>query len=338
MPARVLIVDDSAAYRGLLTRLLQDQPGIFVVGEASSAQAARTAIKSLKPDVLTLDVEMPGMDGIAFLEKLMRLHPLPVVMVSSAARHRAEVVLEALALGAVDFVPKPEQADPHALFNFAEQLAGTLRAAAGARLGCAEPDEPVPAPAPLAGRAEVIALGASTGGTEAIARVLRALPGDVPPVLIVQHLPDRFVPAFAKRLERDSGLIVALAEEGQPLQPGHAYMSPGDVHLAVARRQRQLVAALSSEERVQFHRPAVDVLFHAVARVVGKAARAALLTGMGKDGAAGMAAIRAAGGYTVAQDEASCVVYGMPGEAVHCGGACEILPLTQIAGRLAPRR
>nr|WP_308419624.1 chemotaxis protein CheB [Chitinimonas koreensis] len=256
MSIRVLIVDDSAAYRGLLTRLLAQAPGIEVVGEAGDAAEARAAIKRLAPDVLTLDIEMPGMNGLDFLERLMRLHPLPVVMVSALGRQQAEVALQAIALGAVDFVIKPDQADARVLSEFAERLAALLRTAAGVRPPVRPAVLPVAAIAPASCRSgSLIAIGASTGGTEAIRAILAALPAKVPPILIVQHLPERFVAPFAARLDDGSALTVRLAQDGEPLRAGHAYLSPGRRHLAVAQRGDRLVASLVDAPKVNFHRP-----------------------------------------------------------------------------------
>ncbi|UXY13955.1 chemotaxis-specific protein-glutamate methyltransferase CheB [Chitiniphilus purpureus] len=332
---RVLIVDDSAAYRGLLGKLLARHPQFILVGEAASAAEARAAIKALHPDVLTLDVEMPGMSGLVFLEHLMRLHPLPVVMVSAAARQNADVILSAMALGAVDFVLKPDGADAAVLAEFERRLVATLRVAAFAQPRRAAVS-PLPAALACPARPDrLIAVGASTGGTEAIRALLCGLGAHSPPVLVVQHLPDSFVPAFIDRLDRACALRVRAAVEDEVLRPGHVYLSPGDVHLAVARQDGQLVVRLLDCDRVNFHRPAVDVLFQSVACTAAPCAIGVLLTGMGKDGAAGLAAIRTGGGYAIAQSERSCVVFGMPREAILLDAVDAILDLQDIPAALA---
>ncbi|QIK38280.1 chemotaxis response regulator protein-glutamate methylesterase [Caldichromatium japonicum] len=338
---RVLIVDDSALMRGLLTEILSTAPDIKVVGTAQDPYVARERIKALDPDVLTLDVEMPRMDGLTFLRNLMRLRPMPVVMVSSLTEEGAEVTLQALELGAVDFVCKPKGNSAGEMGIYAEDLIEKVRLAATvkprARVGA-------PAPQPLTHRqpsvgagmpsAQLLAIGASTGGTEAIKEVLLRLPPDAPGVVIAQHIPPGFSAAFARRMHQQTGLNVKEAEDGDRIRRGHAYIAPGDRHLRIKREGSYYVCQLDTSEPVNRHRPSVDVLFWSVAEVAGPKAAAALLTGMGADGADGLKRLRELGAYTIAQDEATSVVWGMPGEAVKRGAAIEILPLLAIADAL----
>ncbi|MBN2886391.1 MAG: chemotaxis response regulator protein-glutamate methylesterase [Chromatiaceae bacterium] len=343
-PIRVLVIDDSALVRKILTEILGQAPGIEVVGSAQDPFIARERIKELDPDVLTLDVEMPRMDGLTFLRNLMRLRPMPVVMVSSLTEQGAEVTLQALELGAVDFVQKPSLDLVHGLQDYADELVAKVRMAAGVkrrvptpRPRAQAPDRAVTPPAPIRHYRttdRILAIGASTGGTEAIREVLERLPPDTPGVVIVQHIPPRFSTAFAERMNRQTDLVVKEAADGDRVMPGHAYIAPGDRHLTIARDGARYVCRLNNGAPVNRHRPSVDVLFRSVAQAAGTNACAAILTGMGADGAEGMKELRALGVYTVAQDEASSVVWGMPGEAVKRGAALEVLPLTEIAGAL----
>lgn len=336
-PVRVLIVDDSALVRSLMTELLSADPDIHVVGVAADPFVARDKIKLLSPDVLTLDVEMPRMDGLTFLRNLMRLRPMPVVMVSTLTERGATVTLDALALGAVDFIAKPQFDVARGLADYASVLAGKIKHAADATVVR-------PAAAAIAPQAHeqlgqrssgrLLAIGASAGGTEAIREVLSVMPSDAPPVVIVQHIPAAFSAAFAQRLNRYSRLTVVEAGSDQPLLPGHAYLAPGGRHLRVYRRGSCWHGRLGDEDPVRGHRPSVDVLFLSVAQQVGAQASAALLTGMGDDGARGLLALRKAGAMTVAQDRASSMIWGMPGAAVAMDAACEVLPLSQVAERL----
>ena len=349
-PVKVLVVDDSALVRQLLTELLQSAPGIVVVGSAPDPYVARERIKRLQPDVLTLDVEMPRMDGISFLRNLMRLRPMPVIMVSSLTERGAEVTLQALELGAVDFVTKPKLDVASGLAAYRDELVEKVRAAAAARVGSprerpagrAEVLEVVPrfsADAVLKAdnsrrhfrtTEAVLAIGASTGGTEAIKEVLAALPPEAPGIVVTQHIPHTFSRAFAERMNRVSRMRVKEAEEGDAILPGHVLIAPGDRHLMVRRSGARYLCELSDGAAVNRHRPSVDVLFRSVAQQVGPNAVAMLLTGMGVDGARGMAEIRAQGGRTLAQDEATSVVWGMPGEAVRLGAVEQVLPLARI--------
>lgn len=337
-PVRVLVVDDSALIRKLMTEILDADPGIEVVGTASDPFIARDRIKQLSPDVLTLDVEMPRMDGLTFLSNLMRLRPMPVVMVSTLTVAGAQVTLDALALGAVDFVAKPQLDVARGLTEYAAVLVAKVRQAAQARVTCRPPPSStiVEYTGPVGYRTtdRLIAIGASAGGTEAIREVLARMPADAPATVITQHIPGAFSGPFAERLNKHSRMTVVEAREEQPLLVGHAYVAPGGQHLKVIRSGARWHAQLSAEDPVRGHRPSVDVLFESVARHAGANASAALLTGMGDDGARGLLALRKAGARTCAQDKATSVVWGMPGAAVALGAAEEVLPLDHIAHRL----
>jgi len=334
---RVLVVDDSALVRKLLTEIVGRQPDMVVVGAAPDPIAARELIRRLDPDVLTLDVEMPRMDGLEFLERLMRLRPMPVVMVSTMTQQGAETTLRALELGAVDFVAKPRLEIAKGIEAAAAELVEKIRAAASARVRRLQPAHAVPRAAPLrlrAGTEKLIAIGASTGGTEAIKVVLVPLPPDCPGVVVTQHMPPGFTRSFAHRLNGLCAIRVKEAEDGERILPGHAYIAPGDRHLLVRRSGANYHCALSDEAPVNRHRPSVDVLFRSVAQAAGANAVGIILTGMGRDGAQAMLEMKRAGAFNLAQDEASCVVYGMPREAVAAGAVDEVLPLPAIAPRL----
>lgn len=344
---RVLVVDDSALIRSLLRSIIDAAPDMTCVGVAPDPIVAREMIRNLNPDVLTLDVEMPKMDGLDFLEKLMRLRPMPVVMVSGHTARGSEASLRALELGAVEIVTKPRLDLTAGLEGAAEEIRDKIRAASMARIRprqastlppptstAASATSATAAPARAVAADRLIAIGASTGGTEAIKAVLMAMPAGAPGVVITQHMPERFTKSFAERLDRVSALTVTEAVHGERILSGHAYVAPGHSHLRIARSGGAYVADLSTEPPVNRHRPSVDVLFNSVAAVAGKQAVGALLTGMGKDGALGLLAMRKAGAFTIAQNEASCVVYGMPREAVLIGGAAEELALERIAPRL----
>ena len=340
---RVLVVDDSALIRSLLRSIIDAAPDMTCVGVAPDPIVAREMIRNLNPDVLTLDVEMPKMDGLDFLEKLMRLRPMPVVMVSGHTAKGSEVSLRALELGAVEIVTKPRLDLTAGLEGAAEEIRDKIRAASMARIhprqaSTLPPASPPTQPTTTSTRAvaadRLIAIGASTGGTEAIKAVLMAMPASAPGVVITQHMPERFTKSFAERLDRVSALTVTEAVHGERILSGHAYIAPGHSHLRIARSGGAYVADLSTEPPVNRHRPSVDVLFNSVAAVAGKQAVGALLTGMGKDGALGLLAMRKAGAFTIAQNEATCVVYGMPREAVLVGGAAEELARERIAPRL----
>ncbi|WP_393999905.1 chemotaxis response regulator protein-glutamate methylesterase [Luteimonas sp. WGS1318] len=342
---KVLVVDDSAVVRQLLSEILAQDPEIEVVGTAADPLLAREKIKRLNPDVLTLDVEMPRMDGLAFLENLMRLRPMPVVMVSSLTERGADITLQALALGAVDFVTKPKAGLAQGLGEYAGEITAKVKAAARARVrpsgGAARPVVRLDAVAdsgPVATRFRttdrLIAIGASAGGTEAIRVVLERMPPDAPAIVLTQHIPASFSRAFVERLDKHSPMLVREARDGEMILPGHAYLPPGDHHLRVVRDGARWRCRLDDGPPVNRHRPAVDVLFRSVAQAAGSNAVAAILTGMGDDGARGLLELRHAGAATLAQDEATSVVWGMPGAAVRLGAAQEVLALDEIAARL----
>lgn len=346
-PIRVLVVDDSGMTRWLLREILQRDPEITVVGEAADAREARELIKALDPDVVTLDVEMPGMDGITFLRNLMRLRPTPVVMVSSRTALGADVSLQALALGAVDCVCKPRSVvDEKILEAYAGELSTKVRAASMARLRTLvhRPEQPRPepprqAPRPCSGApsGHVVAIGASTGGTEAIPQVLERLPVDGPGIVVVQHISRPFDASFARRLDESLPHCVVLAEDGDVVRRGCVHVAPADRHLRIRRSAGEFRCELSDEAPVGFHRPSVDLLFESLARHAGAAATGVLLTGMGRDGASGLAMMRHAGAYTITQDEATSVVWGMPGAAVELDAADDVAELSRI-GRLVEER
>ena len=345
---KVLCVDDSALIRSLMTEIINGQPDMTVVATAPDPLVARELIKQHNPDVLTLDVEMPRMDGLDFLEKLMRLRPMPVVMVSSLTERGNEITLRALELGAVDFVTKPKVGIRDGMLDYSEKLADKIRAAARARVRQAAPAQHAAAHAahapvgaaplfnnPLLSTEKLIIVGASTGGTEAIREVLVPLPPDAPAVLIAQHMPPGFTKSFAQRLNGLCRITVKEAEHGERVLPGHAYIAPGHAHLLLARSGANYIAHLSDEPPVNRHRPSVDVLFRSAAQHAGKNAVGVILTGMGRDGAAGLLDMRKAGAYTLAQDEASCIVFGMPREAIARGAACHVASLLRMPSLIA---
>jgi two-component system, chemotaxis family, protein-glutamate methylesterase/glutaminase len=340
---RVLVVDDSALIRRLLTDILSSDPDIEVVDTASDAHVAREKIKYYKPDMITLDVEMPKMDGLTFLSHLMRLHPLPVLMISSLTEKGASVTLEALEIGAVDFVAKPAIDVTHSLTDYAAEIIAKVKAAPMlfARAKGMHKPRVERAPTEKSGTGlgfsateQIVAIGASTGGTEAIREVVDDLPGDFPGTVIVQHIPAMFSRQFAVRLNLSAAMHVREAVHGERILRGHVYVSPGDQHLEVHRDGATYRCVLLSTAPVNRHRPAVDVLFDSVAKSVGGNAVGVILTGMGKDGAQGMLRMKNAGAPTIAQDEASSVVWGMPGAAVEAGGVEIVLPLDKIALRM----
>jgi two-component system chemotaxis response regulator CheB len=348
---RVLVVDDSALVRGLLAEIINRQPDMECVGAASDPLVAREMIRNLNPDVITLDIEMPRMDGIDFLSRLMRLRPMPVVMVSTLTERGAEVTLKALELGAVDFVAKPKIGVADGLRQLGDDITEKVRTAARAHVrklvtpAPAVAGAPVRPPAgpvavPSLGRLsteKIIFLGASTGGTEATREVLTGLPADAPAVMITQHMPPGFTRSYAARLDGLCRIHVKEAVDGERILPGHAYIAPGGLHLSVERSGANYIARVQDGEPVNRHKPSVEVLFKSAARVVGPNALGIMLTGMGADGAKAMRELRDAGSYNLVQDEASCVVFGMPREAIAAGAAHEVLPLTRIAAALLDR-
>lgn len=342
---RVLIIDDSALVRSLLSEIINKQPDMEAIGAAPDPMVAREMIRAMNPDVLTLDVEMPRMDGLDFLERLMRLRPTPVVMVSTLTQRGAETTLRALELGAIDFVSKPKIGIASGLTDLAQDICEKIRVASRARMQ--RHVAAAPALQDVAGEAKprplnfsrlstekLIIIGASTGGTEAIREVLVRLPADSPAVLITQHMPVGFTKSFAARLDSLCKISVSEAVDGERVLPGHAYIAPGDRHMKLARSGANYVVQLDDGPPVNRHRPSVEVLFRSAAVVAGRNAFGLMLTGMGKDGAAAMVEMRQAGSYNIAQDEATCVVYGMPREAVLLCAVDEVLPIGKIAGRL----
>tara|TARA_R110002167_G_scaffold57140_5_gene161982 strand:+ start:1812 stop:2873 length:1062 start_codon:yes stop_codon:yes gene_type:complete len=332
---KVLIIDDSAVVRQVLTKILGDQPDIEVVAACIDPLYAREKIKALKPDVITLDIEMPRMDGLTFLDKLMRLHPLPVVMISTLTDAGADATLKALELGAIDFVSKPKSDTRNRLTDeYAEEVIAKVRMAAKSRV-CTRQVSNTMQPSVLASvgfktTESIVAIGASTGGIEAIKAVLMQMPADAPRMVITQHIPAPFAGPFAERMNRCCRVSVALAKQGQQILPGHAYIAPGDQHLEVRRDGARFTCHLGSHDPVNRHCPSVEVLFDSVAKHAGQNAIGVMLTGMGKDGAEAMLRLRQTGARTIAQDEASSVVWGMPGEAVKIGAAELQAPLHKI--------
>jgi two-component system, chemotaxis family, protein-glutamate methylesterase/glutaminase len=340
---RVLIVDDSALVRRLLTEMLSSDASLEVVGTATDAYVAREKIKALNPDVLTLDVEMPKMDGVTFLRNLMRLRPMPVIMVSSLTEHGAGITLDALAAGAVDYFPKPKIDVAAALGEYRDELLAKVKAAAKARVRASATPAAIPErygveavlsktrPGHFRTTDRIIAIGASTGGTEAIKEVLMGFEPDAPGIMIAQHIPKAFSTSFANRMNNCCRLTVYEAADGQQVLPGHVYIAPGDQHLLLVRDGARYVCRLYDGLPVNRHKPSVDVLFRSVAQQAGANAVGVILTGMGADGALGLKEMREAGAETIAQDEATSVVWGMPGEAVAMNAACHVLPLPAIS-------
>jgi two-component system chemotaxis response regulator CheB len=344
-PIRVLIVDDSAIVRKILTEALSKEPDLEVVGSAPDPYVARDKILALRPDVLTLDLEMPRMDGLTFLKKLMHFHPLPTVVISSLAQPSCRAAVQALELGAVEVLAKP--GGPYSVGDLRDSLAGKIRAAAAAhvrRTGPRPEETPHATLPPAAARPPlppdtVIAIGASTGGTEAIASVLTRLPASSPGIVVTQHIPPQFSRAFANRLNEMCPLAVKEAEDGDALRPGVALVAPGDFHMLLRKAGGRYFVNVKTGPRICYQRPSVDVLFSSVAEAAGPAAIGVLLTGMGADGSQGLLKMRHAGAHTIAQDEATCVVFGMPREAIALNAAEQVLPLPAIPDAiLAARR
>ena len=338
---RVLIVDDSALVRRILSESLTGQPDIEVVGAAADPYIARDMILELEPDVLTLDLEMPRMDGLTFLHKLMQYRPMPVIVISSLAHASCAAALRALEAGAVEALGKPS--GPYSVGDLRITLAEKIRVAAKARVRV--PVKPIESTAPpnhtspnhtLDGlrSGAIIAIGASTGGTEAIRQILERLPANVPGTVITQHMPAGFSKAFSERLNHLCPMEVKEAADGDELYPGRVLVAPGGLHMMVRRAGSAYRIAVKDGPRVCYQRPSVDVLFRSVAEEAGPNAVGALLTGMGSDGASGLSQIRQGGGATIAQDEETCVVYGMPREAIRIGAATQVLPLQQVAGAI----
>ncbi len=346
---KVVVVDDSALVRSILTEIINRQTDMECIGAASDPLVAREMIRNLNPDVITLDVEMPRMDGLDFLSRLMRLRPMPVVMVSTLTERGAEVTLKALELGAIDFVAKPKIGVADGIRQLAQDITDKIRIASKAHVRRA-PTAPPPGAPPAApvkavtmaslGRAsteKIIFIGASTGGTEATKDVLVNLPADSPAVVITQHMPPGFTRSYAARLDGLCRIRVKEAQDGERILPGHGYIAPGGLHLTVERSGANYIARVQDGEPINRHKPSVEALFLSAAKVVGPNAIGIMLTGMGADGARAMKVMKDAGAYNYCQDEASCVVFGMPREAIAAGAADEVLPLNQIAGKVLER-
>jgi two-component system chemotaxis response regulator CheB len=339
MKIKVLIVDDSALIRGVMKEIINSQPDMEVVGAAPDPLVARDLIKQTNPDVLTLDVEMPKMDGLDFLERLMRLRPMPVVMVSSLTERGSDITMRALELGAVDFVTKPKMSIESGMREYADLIAEKIRIAARANIRPRIKVQGGGAPLAAVRNAfvsseKLIIIGASTGGTEAIKDFLEQLPPDSPGVLITQHMPEGFTRSFANRLDKLCRISVKEAEGGERVLPGHAYLAPGHSHLSLVRSGANYMTRIDQGPPVNRHRPSVDVLFNSAAASAGRNAVGVILTGMGRDGAAGMLEMKKAGAYNLAQDEASCVVFGMPKEAIAIGATHEVAPLHELPQRV----
>ena len=338
MAVRVLIVDDSLLMRTVLTKFLGDDPGIEVVGAARDPYEARDMIKQLHPDVMTLDIEMPRMNGLAFLEKVMKLRPMPVVMVSTLTEKGADATLHALELGAVDFVAKPSPGAQDGMESMASDMRRKVKAAA--RRGDGTSRRAVPAVEHLAALPRrtsprtIVALGASTGGVQVLRGIIERLPADAPPVLVTQHMPPVFTKRFAERLDRTAPMCVVEATDGRPVLPGHVYIAPGGRHLLLGKSGSDHICEVGDGPPVSGHKPSVDVLFRSVAEMAGHSSIGVILTGMGSDGAQGLRAMREAGARTLGQSEESCVVYGMPRVAMEVGAVEEQLPAEALAERI----
>ncbi|MDP1531977.1 MAG: chemotaxis response regulator protein-glutamate methylesterase, partial [Rubrivivax sp.] len=338
MTIKVLIVDDSALIRSVMKEIINSQPDMEVVGVAPDPLVARDLIKQTNPDVLTLDVEMPKMDGLEFLEKLMRLRPLPVLMVSSLTERGSDITMRALELGAVDFVTKPKVSIQSGMLEYTDLIAEKIRITARAQVkpraapGTAAAGQPLASLRnPLTSSEKLIIVGASTGGTEAIKEFLIHLPSDSPGILITQHMPEGFTRSFANRLDKLCRISVREAEGDERVLPGHAYLAPGHSHLLLVRSGANYMTKLDQGPPVNRHRPSVDVLFNSAAHAAGKNAVGVILTGMGKDGAAGMLAMKQAGAYNLARDVAPCLVFGMPKEAIAVGALDEVAPIHELS-------
>ena len=344
---RVLIVDDSLLIREVLTSVLSTVPDIEVVGAAEDPLVARDMIKELNPDVLTLDIEMPHMDGITFLRNLMRLRPMPVVMISALTEDGAEATLEALALGAVDFVPKPKINAENTLADYSDEIISKVRMAANTNVKAIKQHEESPHVVKIVsamqnirstrnttGFTKLITLGSSTGGTEAIKVVVKTLPADCPPILITQHLPAAFSESFVQHIDAVTQMTASIPVNGQVVEWGNIYLAPGGLQMGVTRVNDKYIIHIDDSEPVNRHKPAVDVLFHTAAKCAKDNAVCVLLTGMGADGAVGMQAMKEAGAKTIIQDEASSVVWGMPGAAFKLGCADYVVPLDDIAAKI----
>ncbi|QLA68089.1 chemotaxis response regulator protein-glutamate methylesterase [Enterobacter pasteurii] len=333
---KVLCVDDSALIRTIMTTIINSQPDMEMVAVALDPIIARDLIKKHNPDVLTLDVEMPRMDGLDFLERLMRLRPMPVIMLSSLTSKGSDITFSALELGAVDFITKPQMGLQEGMIQYSEMIADKIRTASQVRVQRNNRHVPPPATisAPLIGSEKIIAIGSSTGGTEALRQVLMPMPSACPGIIIAQHMPPGFTRSFAERMDKLCHLSVKEAEDGERILPGHAYIAPGGFHMELTRSGANYHVSLNENPPINRHRPSVDALFNSVARYAGSNAVGVILTGMGYDGAKGLLAMRNAGAHTLAQSERTCVVYGMPREAIALDAACEIADLDKMSQRI----
>lgn len=333
---RVLCVDDSALIRNIMSEIVNHQSDMEMVATAPDPIIARDLIKQFNPDVLTLDVEMPRMDGLDFLERLMRLRPMPVIMVSSLTSRGSEITLSALELGAVDFVTKPEMGLKDGMMQYAEIIAEKIRMASKVQVSRRERHTGTPKviTSPLVGSEKIIAIGSSTGGTEALRQVLLPMPLTSPGIVIAQHMPPGFTRSFAERLDNLCQISVKEGEDGDRVLPGHAYIAPGDLHMELVRSGANYHIKLNQSPPVNRHRPAVDVLFNSVAKSAGKNAVGAILTGMGSDGAKGLLEMRKSGAHTLAQSEKTCVVFGMPREAIALDAVSEVVDLSDMTQRI----
>lgn len=334
MTIKLLIVDDSALIRQILTEIMSEDDEIEVVGTAPDPLIARERIKALNPDVITLDIEMPRMDGLSFLEKIMSLRPMPVIVVSTLTQKNADAALRALELGAVDYVGKPLVDIRHGIGDLRDELVAKVKAAARSKVRAltrtSTPSKPIIFDQKLSSEGRIIAVGASTGGVEALQQLVSALPTSAPAVLITQHMPAGFTASFARRLDQQCAVTVVEATDGVRVLPGHVYIANGNRHLELVRSGATYRTRLHDGPPVSGHRPSVDVLFNSVAVAAGKNATGVILTGMGSDGASGLLEMHRAGARTFGQDEASCLIYGMPKAAKLAGGVDREVPLSRM--------
>jgi two-component system chemotaxis response regulator CheB len=337
MTIKVLVVDDSALIRSLLAEIIKQTPDMELVGAAPDAYVAKDMVMQLKPDVITLDIEMPKVDGLTFLDKLMKAHPTPVIMISTLTEQGADATIRSLELGAIDFIAKPKLDVANGIAEYQQEIVDKIRIAAKAkpRKARLSSNKVNAIPVHYSGTETIVAIGASTGGTEAIRQVLEQLSPAFPATVITQHMPPSFTKSFAQRLNNICQINVHEAKDGERILPGNAYIAPGDRHMLIVRSGADYRIKLDNRPLVCGHKPSVDVMFESLAKVVGKNVVATILTGMGKDGAQGLLALREAGAITMAQDEASCVVYGMPRVAIEIGATKHIIPLDKMSKALS---
>ena len=329
---KVLIVDDSALIRSLLSEIVSATPDMVVVGAAPNAYIARDMVNQHSPDVITLDIEMPKVDGITFLSKLMKARPTPVVMISTLTEKGAEATLRSLELGAVDYIPKPKIGVTEGIEKYSSLIIEKIRLASKSKVKKLSSTPTAKQESIISGTEKIIAIGASTGGTIAIKRFLETMPANAPAIVITQHMPPGFTKTFAQRLNASCSVNVAEARGGERLLPGYVYIAPGDIHMGIERSGADYRTVLIDSERVSGHKPSVDVLFDSVSKAAGKNAIGIIMTGMGKDGAHGLLKLKQAGAFTLAQDEASCVIFGMPREAIKLDATSKVCDLDAIPG------